>query len=104
MIYPIGSALVWKYGPVVNARIEGDKITIIEWRSSDPQPSQEEVDRAVEEYKVHWEKTEGYRERRKAKFAAVEDQLDMQYWDAVNGTTTWKAHVAKVKADNPKPE
>jgi hypothetical protein len=30
-------------------------------------------------------------------------QLDMQYWDSVNDTTTWKDHVAKVKSDNPKP-
>jgi len=28
----------------------------------------------------------------------------MQYWDSVNGTTTWKDAVAKVKSDNPKPE
>ena len=40
---------------------------------------------------------------RAAAYASVGDQLDMQYWDAVNGTTTWKDHVAKVKADNPKP-
>ena len=46
--------------------------------------------------------TQYQRDRRQA-FASVGDQLDMQYWDAVNGTTTWKDHVAKVKADNPKP-
>jgi len=28
----------------------------------------------------------------------------MIYWDQVNGTTTFKDHVAAVKADNPKPE
>jgi len=27
----------------------------------------------------------------------------MQYKDAVNGTTTWKDHIATVKSDNPKP-
>ena len=45
-----------------------------------------------------------YRAARKVAFASLGDQLDMQYWDQVNGTTTWKAHVAKVKSDNPKPE
>jgi hypothetical protein len=104
MIYHIGDTLVWKYGPVVNARIEGDKLTIIEWRSSDSQPSQEDVDKAVEEYRAHWEKTEEYREQRKAKYAAVEDQLDMQYWDAVNDTTSWADHISAVKAAHPKPE
>ena len=44
-----------------------------------------------------------YKEDRRKAFASVGDQLDMQYWDAVNGTTTWKDHVAKVKSDNPKP-
>tara|TARA_B100000902_G_scaffold311916_1_gene301898 strand:- start:90 stop:389 length:300 start_codon:yes stop_codon:yes gene_type:complete len=44
-----------------------------------------------------------YKSDRAAAFASTGDQLDMQYWDAVNGTTTWKDHVAKVKSDNPKP-
>jgi len=30
-------------------------------------------------------------------------QLDMQYHDQKDGTTTWKDHVAKVKTDNPIP-
>jgi len=44
-----------------------------------------------------------YKSDRAAAYASVGDQLDMQYWDTVNGTSTWKDHVAKVKADNPKP-
>ena len=36
-------------------------------------------------------------------YASIDDQLDMQYKDAVNGTTTWKDHVAAVKAKYPKP-
>jgi len=27
----------------------------------------------------------------------------MQYKDLLNDTTTWKDHIAQVKADNPKP-
>ena len=44
-----------------------------------------------------------YKTDRSTAFASIGDQLDMQYWDAVNGTSTWKDHVAKVKSDNPKP-
>ena len=44
-----------------------------------------------------------YKSDRAAAFASVGDQLDMQYWDKKNGTSTWVDHVAKVKADNPKP-
>jgi len=36
-------------------------------------------------------------------YLPLNQQLDMQYWDSVNGTTTWKDHVAAVKAKYPKP-
>ena len=37
------------------------------------------------------------------KYATIGDQLDQQYKDAVNGTTTWKDGIAAVKAAHPKP-
>ena len=46
----------------------------------------------------------GYIQARQEAYGSIADQLDMQYWDAVNGTTNWKDHVAQVKSDNPKPE
>ena len=46
---------------------------------------------------------DSYRSKRRAAFPTQEEQFDMQYWDSVNGTTTWKDAIAKVKADNPKP-
>ena len=36
-------------------------------------------------------------------YLPIQQQLDMQYWDSVNGTTTWKDHIAAVKAKYPKP-
>ena len=36
-------------------------------------------------------------------YASWGDQMDMQYKDAINGTTTWKDHIAAVKAKYPKP-
>ena len=39
---------------------------------------------------------------RQIQFLSWQEQMDMQYHDAVNGTTTWKDAIAKVKADNPK--
>ena len=45
----------------------------------------------------------GYVQARQEAYGSIADQLDMQYWDAVNGTTTWKDHIAQVKSDNPKP-
>jgi hypothetical protein len=52
-----------------------------------------------------WEAQQfGYIQARQEAYGSIGDQLDMQYKDAVNGTTTWKDHIAKVKSDNPKPE
>jgi len=45
----------------------------------------------------------GYIQARQDAYGSIGDQLDMQYKDAVNGTTTWKDHIAQVKSDNPKP-
>ena len=44
-----------------------------------------------------------YQRDRKAAQPDIADQLDMQYWDKKNGTTTWVDAIAKVKSDNPKP-
>ena len=49
------------------------------------------------------EQENGYKTARQEAYGSINEQLDMQYWDAVNGTTTWKDHIAQVKADNPKP-
>ena len=40
--------------------------------------------------------------QRDRQYPSIGDQLDMQYHDQLNGTTTWKDAIAKVKADNPK--
>jgi len=43
-------------------------------------------------------------ETRKALYPKLEEQLDMQYWDSVNSTTTWKDKIAQIKTDNPLPQ
>ena len=44
-----------------------------------------------------------YSANRVSQYPSIQEQLDMQYWDSVNGTSTWKDAIAKVKSDNPKP-
>ena len=56
---------------------------------------QTELDRQIVEYSA-------LQYQRDRTYPSTGDQLDMQYWDQVNGTTTWQDSVAKVKADNPK--
>ena len=58
-------------------------------------PSEEEVNAKIAELNVI--------EARVLAYGSTGSQLDMQYWDSVNSTTTWADHIAKVKSDNPKP-
>jgi hypothetical protein len=44
-----------------------------------------------------------YQRQRAKAYPSIQEQLDMQYWDGVNGTTIWADTVASVKAENPKP-
>tara|TARA_R100000458_G_scaffold59301_1_gene69461 strand:+ start:688 stop:933 length:246 start_codon:yes stop_codon:yes gene_type:complete len=45
---------------------------------------------------------EGYKTARRDSYPSIANQLDMQYWDKKNGTTTWVDAISKVKSDNPK--
>lgn len=66
--------------------------------------SEEETARDAEEKTYAEEKAaNSYKFSREEAYPSIQEQLDMQYWDSVNGTTTWKDHIAKVKSDNPKP-
>ena len=47
--------------------------------------------------------TPSYRDLRRAAYPAVAEQLDMIYWDKVNGTALWQETIAAVKAKYPKP-
>ena len=46
----------------------------------------------------------GYITARQQAYKSIPEQLDMIYWDGVNGTNLWDEHIAEVKEDNPKPE
>ena len=50
-----------------------------------------------------WVDPEQYAIDRSRAYPSIQEQLDMQYWDSVNGTTTWKDAIAAVKTENPKP-
>ena len=43
-----------------------------------------------------------YKEARATAYAPLSEQLDMQYWDAMNGTETWLDHIRSVKEAHPK--
>jgi len=74
---------------------------ITKWRSDNPdtQPTDDELNAAY----IAWNNAEEYKQIRREQYPEITEQLDMQYWDSVNGTTTWKDAITKIKNDNPKP-
>ena len=76
---------------------------IKEWNLSIAKPTQAQLD-ALETEAQAKEELQTVLSTRATAYPSIQEQLDMQYWDSVNGTTTWKDAVAKVKSDNPKPE
>lgn len=76
--------------------LRGNELKDLEWLDENiKKPTLNEIEQKVSATQ--------YIRDRSSKYPSIQDQLDMQYWDLVNGTTTWKDAIAKVKADNPKP-
>jgi hypothetical protein len=76
---------------------------IKEWNiSSVAKPTDEQLN-AVDSAADLSERQNAVRATRRVAYGDLGSQLDMQYWDNVNGTTTWKDHVAAVKTANPIP-
>lgn len=50
-----------------------------------------------------WVDPELYKELRQKEYPSLVDQLDMQYWDKINGTNTWEQAIQTVKDKYPKP-
>ena len=46
--------------------------------------------------------SKAYSRARAEAYAPIADQLDMQYWDSVNGSRTWLDHIEAVKEAHPK--
>ena len=76
---------------------------VIEWRDEEKeQPTDKQIKDKIVELQTEYD-AKKYQRDRATSYPSIQEQLDMQYHDAVNGTTTWKDAIAKVKTDNPKP-
>jgi len=84
-----GDIIVKEYSP--------NELSFLKWQNqSKPQPTKEQFDAIKEQLYP------SYKEDRANEYPSIQDQLDMQYHDKINGTTTWQDAIAKVKSDNPK--
>ena len=81
---------------IVKLSIVGDEI--VEYESSDglPLPSDDELSAKAISLEGEYNNTE-YRRLREAAYPPIPDQLDMIYWDKINGTDVWLSTIQEIK-------
>ena len=67
-------------------------------------PTETECTEGLAALQAAWDlEFDSYKSKRRAEYPSQEEQWDMQYWDQVNGTTTWKDSIKAIKDKYPKP-
>ena len=94
---------ILKINPNAEVTVRGNDINTceIEWHNGTTPIPKAEIEAKMVELQAEYDANQYQRDRATA-YPTIQDQLDMQYWDNVNGTTTWEDAIAKIKADNPK--
>ena len=89
--------------PNAQVSVNGESLDDITWHDGNPNNiTNDQITAKQAELQADYDAKQYQRDRAKA-YKPLEDQLDMQYHDSVDGTTTWKDHIASVKSTYPKP-
>ena len=94
---------ILKINPNAKVVVRGTDINTceIEWYDGTPEIPKADIEAKMAELETEYDNNKYQRDRATA-YPSIQEQLDMQYWDKVNGTTNWEDAIAKVKSDNPK--
>ena len=88
--------------PNAQVSVNGESLDGITWHDGNPNNiTNDQITAKQAELQADYDAKQYQRDRAKT-YKSIEEQLDMQYWDNVNGTTTWKDHIAEVKSTYPK--
>ena len=85
--------------PQAEVSVISEDYETIQWHNGTTPISKADIEAKMVELQADYDAKQYQRDR---VYPSIGDQLDMQYKDLLNGTTTWKDAVAKVKSDNPK--
>ena len=92
---------ILKINPNAEVTVNGEDINTIEWHNGTTPIPVADIEAKMTELQAEYDANQYQRDR---VYPSIQEQLDMQYWDKVNGTTNWEDAIAKVKSDTPKPE
>lgn len=84
--------------------LNGDDYSGLDWLAGNdkPKPTREELEAEADRLNQVWLDNQYQRDRAK-EYPPIAAQLDMQYWDKINGTNNWEQAVQAVKDKYPKP-
>jgi uncharacterized small protein (DUF1192 family) len=60
-------------------------------------PTEAEIQAEIVRLQAEYDAKQYQRDRAVA-YPSIQEQLDMQYWDSINGTTTWQDAISTVKS------
>lgn len=87
--------------PGENWSLNGDSYDDLVWNDSTTKPSRKEVETEIERLQQNAAINTHRAERRK-EYPSIQEQLDMIYWDNINGTDNWKSMITSIKEKYPK--
>ena len=90
---------IHKINPDASFIVKDNDVNEIEWHNGTTPISKEDIEAKLTELQAEYDANQYQRDR---VYPSIQEQLDMQYWDKVNGTTNWEDAIAKVKSDIPK--
>jgi hypothetical protein len=85
----------------INVDQNGVNGSITEWNLDIPKPTMAQLD-AFEAQAIAYEQLQDILNNRRTAYPSIADQLDMLYWDKVNGTENWLNSIESVKNRFPK--
>jgi len=92
---------ILKINPNAQVSVKNDDVNEIIWLNGTTPIPVADIEAKMTELQAEYDANQYQRERATA-YPSIQEQLDMQYWDKVNGTTNWEDAIAKVKSDIPK--
>jgi len=92
---------IFKINPNAEFVIRENNVNQITWLNGTTPIPKADIETKMVEVQADYDANQ-YQRDRATVYPSIQEQLDMQYWDNVNGTTNWEDAIAKVKADNPK--
>lgn len=87
--------------PTSSWSLNGNDLTSLNWYDINiGPPSQDEVDAEIARLQAEYDALE-YKRKRAESYPDIKDQLDMLYWDKVNGTDNWQNAIEAIKVAYP---